>query len=45
MKDYKLLVENLPESQKIELRKYFHKYSTLSEESKYRALYYLSKTL
>jgi len=43
--DYQKEIENLPESQKIELRKYFHKYSTLSEESKYRALYYLSKTL
>jgi len=35
----------LPEEKKIELRKHYHKYSTLSEASRYRALYYLSLTL
>lgn len=43
--EYKLLIENMPESTKIELRKHYHKYSTLSEASRYRALYYLSLTL
>lgn len=45
MKDYQKLISELPEATKIELRKHYHKYSTLSEASKWKALYYFSKTL
>lgn len=43
--DYQKEIENMTEEKKIELRKHFAKYSTLSEKSRYRALYYLSLTL
>ena len=43
--DYQKEIENMPEEKKIELRKHFHRFDNLSEASKWKALFYLSKTL
>ena len=45
MKDYQELVKSLPEELKAKLRPHYHRFDNLSESSKWKSLYYLSKTL
>lgn len=43
--DYKKLIQELPEELKAKLRPHYHRFDNLSESSKWKSLYYLSKTL